>query len=249
MDSAEAAVIKAKRRSGTWMFLVSLSKYSGGHFNPSTTLAIFLGYQFSKNLKGEYFKNGWGKLLWGSIYLAMYTIVQIVFAFIAGWTTEWVLKGDGTGLGVPVIPGGGLTSDGRAFFIEYVFTLVITLGYFILMMERTKGHLDSLFLGIAYCGFYLAAAPITGGAFNPVRFMGPAIANLPGFSWADSWIYIVGPYLGAISAWIIYEIIRVILIPSRQYIGWVPLITGPRNKTIYAHFVVDKKGNKNYVRM
>jgi len=144
------------------------SKYSGGHFNPATSLAVFLGYQFSRDMKGEWFKNGWGKLAWGTLYLIVYTVLQIIFAFFAGWTLEWVLQGDGTGLGVPVST--AVTSLGRSLFVEAVFTLVITLGYYILVMERSKGHLDSILFGLAYAGFYMAAAAVSGGGFNPVRY-------------------------------------------------------------------------------
>lgn len=190
------------------------SKYSGGHFNPSTSFAVYMGYQFSRDMKGEWFRNGWGKIVWGTIYLVTYTIVQILFAFFAGWSLEFVLQGDTTGLGAPVV--GAVTSNGRAFFVEVVFTLIITLGYFTLVMERSKGHLDSLLFGAAYAGFYIAAAAVSGGAFNPLRFMGPGIANLPGFSWSQSWVYIAGPYVGAFLGWIIYEIVRVVLVPSKQ---------------------------------
>lgn len=225
----------------------NFSKYSGGHYNPSTSLAVYLGYQFSPNMRGEWFKNGWSKLVWGTIYLFIYVVCQILFSFIGGWAVEMTLGGDSTNLGVPVV--GVSTNLGQALFVEVFATMLITMGYFILMMEKTKGHMDSLFLGLGIAGLYMATAAVSGGAFNPVRYMGPAIANLPGFSWNQSWVFIVGPLVGSIAAWGLYELIRVVLVPSRQYVGWVPLIFGPKSKPVYAHYVVDDDNNKLFIRM
>jgi len=232
----------------TFAFLHAImAKYSGGHFNPSTSFGVFLGYQFSRNLKGEYFENGWSKLVWGTVYLVCYTVVQILFSFFAGWALEMALRGDSSGLGVPVIT--GVTNLGRALFVEIVATCIIMLGYYTLLMEKSKGHLDSILFGIGIIGFYMAAAPVSGGAFNPLRFLGPGIANLPGFSWRQSWVYIVGPYIGVIIGWLIYESVRIFFIPSKQYVGWVPMIFGPKTKTIFAHYVVNDEKKKLFIRM
>ncbi len=245
---ASSRIGSALAYGGVFAFIHAIfSKYSGGHFNPATSLAIFLGYQFSRDMEGEWFKKGVNKLTWGTMYLVLYTLAQILFSFFAGWTLQWVLHGDTTALGAPFV--GAVTSPGQAFFVELVATMIITMGYFILMMERTKGHQDSILFGVGIAGLYLATAAITGGAFNPVRFMGAAIADLPGFSWRTSYVYICGPYAGAIIAWGLYEIIRVILVPSKQYVGWIPLIFGPKSKMVYAHYVRNDDQKKLFIRM
>ena len=48
-------------------------------------------------------------------------------------------------------------------------------------------------LDILYMG------PVTGAAVNPARWFGPALVS---GTWANSWVWIVGPLLGgAIAAW------------------------------------------------
>jgi len=51
----------------------------------------------------------------------------------------------------------------------------------------------------------LVGGPLTGGSFNPARFLGPAlVAN----QWDDFWLYIVGPLvggvLGAVTYWYLF---------------------------------------------
>lgn len=223
------------------------AKYSGGHYNPAISWSNYLGYQMSPNLKGEYFSNGWQKLSMGTVYLAAYVISQVLFSFFAGWAAEMVLGGDGTGLGVPVVT--AQTTNAKALFIEIIGCIVIAMGYFMLVIEKSKGHLDSFAIGFLYTGLYVSTAALSGGSFNPVRYMGPAIANLPGFSWSQSWVFIAGPFIGSTIGWGIYEIIRLFLMPSKQYVGWVPLMFGPKTKSIYAHYMVDDKNKKQFVRM
>jgi hypothetical protein len=43
--------------------------------------------------------------------------------------------------------------------------------------------------------------PATGGSFNPARFLGPALAS---GSWSDTWLYLVGPIVGAVAAAWVY---------------------------------------------
>ena len=226
-----------------------LSHFSGGHFNPATSFGIFFGYWLSPNLKGEYFKNGWTKLGYGTLYLVCYTVCQVLFSFFAGWSVEMVLKGSATGLGVPVIPPPPITEERFAFFMEVMASFVITLAYFFLVMEKRKGHMDSLILGAGIVGFYLACAPISGGSFNPLRYMGPAIADLPNFSWRNSWVFIVAPYVGSSGAFLVYQVVRSVLVPTKQYVGWVPMLMGPKSRAVMAHYIVSKKGEKQFIRM
>jgi glycerol uptake facilitator-like aquaporin len=46
--------------------------------------------------------------------------------------------------------------------------------------------------------------PFTGGAINPVRWFGPALANS---SWDDWWVYIVGPVGGGAVAALLYDFV------------------------------------------
>ncbi len=61
-------------------------------------------------------------------------------------------------------------------------------------------------LPIGFVVFFdiLMGGPITGGAMNPARWLGPALVS---GNWADAWVYIVGPVGGGVIAALIYEIV------------------------------------------
>ena len=46
--------------------------------------------------------------------------------------------------------------------------------------------------------------PLTGGAFNPARWFGPALV---GNAWGDSWACIVGPIVGALLAALFFRFV------------------------------------------
>lgn len=56
---------------------------------------------------------------------------------------------------------------------------------------------------IALIGLF--AAPISGASMNPVRSLGPALVS---GKLADAWIYIVGPFAGALLAVIVAWLLR-----------------------------------------
>jgi len=57
-------------------------------------------------------------------------------------------------------------------------------------------------VGLAVTAGVLFAGPLTGGAMNPARWFGSAIAS---GSYANFWIWIVGPLAGAIAAAFLYD--------------------------------------------
>jgi hypothetical protein len=82
-----------------------------------------------------------------------------------------------------------------------IFEAVITFGLVLLVLSMANGpKLNGPFTPIAV-GFWIVAASMMGGAFegasmNPARSFGPALATL---HFADYWIYVVGPVLGAVA--------------------------------------------------
>jgi glycerol uptake facilitator-like aquaporin len=54
-----------------------------------------------------------------------------------------------------------------------------------------------LVIGIALGLGVMTLAPLSGAGFNPARWLGPAIVS---GQFADAWVYVVGPLLGALGA-------------------------------------------------
>ena len=63
--------------------------------------------------------------------------------------------------------------------------------------------------------------PLTGGAFNPARWFGPALV---GNEFADAWAYIVGPIVGALLAAVFY---RFVIAGGGQYAAGPERSAGP----------------------
>jgi len=52
---------------------------------------------------------------------------------------------------------------------------------------------------------HMALVPFTGSSLNTARSFGPALI---GTEWADFWVYVVGPPLGAVVGWAVYTIVN-----------------------------------------
>lgn len=93
---------------------------------------------------------------------------------------------------------------GSALLLEIVLTAVFVA--VILAVTKSQQYHGSVFVGISLTlvGIHLAAAPLTGASVNPGRTLGSAIV---GNEFADIWVYIVGPMLGAAIGWVMYRLV------------------------------------------
>jgi aquaporin PIP len=66
------------------------------------------------------------------------------------------------------------------------------------------GTLVPLALGLAVMAAHLALIPLDGTSINPARSFGPALV-LGHSAWRQFWIFVVGPYVGALCAAVVYE--------------------------------------------
>ena len=146
------------------------------HFDPVVTLAFGIRRDMS----------------WGMVVL--YWIAQFSGA-ACGSLLIRSLVGSGNNLAATLPP-----SHMRLQAV--IFEAVITFGLVLLVLSMANGaKLNGPFTPIAV-GFWIVAASMMGGAFegasmNPARSFGPALATL---HFADYWIYVVGPVLGALAA-------------------------------------------------
>jgi aquaporin Z len=161
---------------------------SGCHINPAITLGVFL----SKRMDGK--------------EAAMYIVFQVIGAII-GSALLWVLTSnaglDGTGAntcqeGVSAI--GGLLAE---IIFTFVFVLVV-LGT--TDAEKGAGNFAGLAIGLSLILVHLACIRYTGTSVNPARSIGPALFA-GGDALAQLWIFIVGPFIGAAIAAIVWNVI------------------------------------------
>lgn len=212
-----------KGNSGGWMVIttgwalavfvgvVIAGPYSGAHLNPAVTLALAVTGKFA-----------WNKVAW-------YIIAQILGAILGSFMV-WIVYRDhfnstsdpDTQLSVfstaPAIKNSvfNLLSE-----IVGTFVLIFVIFYFTnaqmgdLKTPIGLGSLGALPVAFLVWAIGLSLGGTTGYAINPARDFGPRIAHalLPikdkGHSnWKYAWIPIVGPFVGAIIAAVLYLILK-----------------------------------------
>ena len=165
--------------------VASIGHVSGGHVNPAVTLGLAVA----------------GKFPWR--YVPAYLLAQLAGALLgalATWATFGAAGRDDAHLAATT-PGVGVGAL-QGMFVEALVTFVLV---FVVVSvatdDRVPTSLAPVAVGAALAVAVFIAGPVTGGAVNPVRALGPALVDgqLP-----NIWIYIVGPLLGGLAAALTY---------------------------------------------
>ena len=156
---------------------------SGGYFNPAVTFGSWLG----------------GKLSF--VTALLYLIVQLAGAIAASFICVHIFEAQGVIDTTPQIVE-GLTIP-QALLIEGILTFFLMLVIFGTALDERAPKLGGLMIGLTVSADILFGGPLTGGAMNPARVFGPAVAaNF----WLNHWVYWVGPLAGAAVAGLVYRL-------------------------------------------
>lgn len=167
---------------------------SGCHINPAITLGCFLTKRISAK------------------DCAMYMIFQVIgafigsallFAFVSSATTGF----DGTTTGANTVAGAGTQVAG--LIVEIVLTCVFVL-VVLGATAKTNGATNNfagLAIGLSLILIHFVGIHYTGTSVNPARSIAPAVFE-GGQALTDLWVFIVGPFVGAALAAIIWKIIE-----------------------------------------
>ena len=150
---------------------------SGGHYNPAVSLAAALR----------------GKLPGSE--LGPYMVAQLLGATVASLLVYLIL-------GQTFAPAPAATASVTgALLVEVLYTFALCLVVLnTACHEKTKGNsFYGLAIGFTIVVAAFAGGGISGGAFNPAVGVGPTLVHalLGGGSFANLWLYIVGPFLGS----------------------------------------------------
>ncbi len=121
-------------------------------------------------------------------FLLRYLVPETAFTSAAG--------------GTPVIS--SAVPAGKAIVIEAICTFFLVFAAFALVVDgRGSSRTAAAFaVGAVYAFGIMAFGPFTGAAMNPARWLGPALAS---GSWANWYVWIVGPVSGAVIAAVLYS--------------------------------------------
>ena len=171
-------------------FAFAYGTVSGGHFNPSVTVAVLAA----------------GAMRIGEA--AGYVVSQLAGGILGALLLRAVLGGTGTSLGTPDLAhnlGLGATTLTVTPWAGYVIEAV--LGFFLstvvlgTAVAGRAGNLAPLAIGVTLILNIIMGGPLTGAAFNPARALGPMVAT---GNFNDAWLYLTAPIVGAIVAAVLH---------------------------------------------
>lgn len=153
---------------------------SGAHLNPAVSVGVFLRGGLSV------------------VDLIAYIVAQFVGGAVAALVSK-ALWAAGEPKQIEV---------GPAFLVEALFTLALV--WAVLNTATSKDTDGNSFYGLAIGGAVFVGAttvgPISGGGFNPAVALGLSISGQ--FDWANLWLYIVAPIVGAVVAALLFRLLN-----------------------------------------
>jgi MIP family channel proteins len=156
------------------VMVAALGAVSGGHFNPAVTFGFVITRRMSA-LTG-----------------LLYGIAQLVGASVAAFLIAGLFGAARVAGGTPDVA--ATISPFAGIVIEAVTTFFLVLVVFGTAVDpRARNKEYALAIGLTVALDIMAAGALTGGAMNPARAFGPALAS---GHWAHQFVYWIGPLLG-----------------------------------------------------
>jgi len=167
--------------------VTALLHISGAHFNPAVTVALWVTRRL------------------GTVQSVLYCAAQLLGALAAAYSVKWILPENAWGpaeLGTPLLSPDLTRMHAMALEAALTFLLVIVFFATTIDARTSSGGAAGIAVGFAYAMGILAGYAFTGGAMNPARVFGPALASR---HWANHGVYWVGPLLGGVVGGFLYE--------------------------------------------
>lgn len=172
--------------TGSLVAVSPLGRRSGAHLNPAVTFAFWLRrHVHSHDLAGYVVSQFLGAL-------AGAEIVRLAWGPVASSVHMAVTR-----------PGGGLTPL-QAAGVEALMTAVLVLSILLMVSSPRRARWTPLVLWLVIAVLVWQGAPWTGTSLNPARSLAPAVIVS---SYADLWVYFVGPLAGAAAAVGLYALV------------------------------------------
>jgi MIP family channel proteins len=166
----------------------ALGHISGGHFNPAVTIGFWVTKRIS------------------TLDVLLYWATQLAAAIAAAFVLKAIVPEDtwrAVALGTPEM----IRDLPRlsAMILEALATFFFVLVFFATAVDEgqsTSRSIAGFAIGLTFALGVMVAGPFTGGALNPARALGPALASA---HWANWGVYWVGPLAGGFLAGLLYD--------------------------------------------
>ena len=163
-------------------FIYAYGHISGTHINPAVTLSLLAARKIS------------------GVTAATHIAAQLAGGIAGAFALRYVLGGAESGLGVTVLAAGVTPVQGLV--IEVTLTFFLVNSVLNTAVSGKGGDLAGIAIAATLIACILIGAPLTGASLNPARTLGPALAT---GTFADLWLYFVGPILGGLLAALLYN--------------------------------------------
>lgn len=170
------------------LVIVFLGKHSGAHINPAVTIA----HAFTKKTRND--------------LILPYLCFQGLGAIVAGLTLRLFFLNSAifpTDLGSTELARG--VSPLYGIGVEAIGTFLLCSAALTATLYVHKPVSQSALVGGTLFFLILLFGPLTGASFNPARSVGPALWS---WHWADEYVYLIGPLLGALFAALLFNAIE-----------------------------------------
>ena len=172
-------------------FAYAYGHLSGTHINPAVTLGLWAAGAVDA-----------GKAI-------SYVAAQLAGGAVGGFALAYCLGGTETGLGATVLAEALQVGDATirvtpvmGVVIEGILTFFLVNAVLNAAVSGKAGAQAGIAIGCTLVFAILMGGPLTGASLNPARTFGPALAT---GNFANFWVYLVGPVLGAVMAAILYR--------------------------------------------
>jgi MIP family channel proteins len=169
------------------VIILLIGEHSGAVINPALTLAAASARLLRPNL------------------VIPYLLFQTAGGLLAGLTLRIVFSSlvDTTRLGSTKLSAG--VSPMMGIGIEALGTFILAVSALAATAWIRRAPLQALTVGATLTVLILFIGPLTGAGLNPARSLGPALAS--GY-FSNLYVYMVGPFAGALVAGILFRLIR-----------------------------------------
>lgn len=172
----------------------AIGDISGCHINPAVSLGVWMsGKMTAKDFFGYVLSQCVGALL------AAFVLAAIINMTNLGGIGATGLGANGYGAASSI----GLTACG-ALIVEAILTCIFVLTILGVTSTEKTAAIAGLVIGLTLTFVHIMGIPLTGTSVNPARSFGPALV-LGGQALCQLWVFVVGPFIGAALAALIWK--------------------------------------------